>query len=660
VALSVPDPYSDARVTNAAIATTVPPAVGAFLEWLFTASGWHVSSREVPGEQVPVAPGHVCLLFRRFDSLGVDVTRPYVEALEARSIPHLLVGGRSFHDRDEVETMRTALVALEWPDDELAVFGALRGSLFALSDETLFRYREAGGRWHPFHRAGGLPDELRPVQEALECLRDLHLGRNHRPIAETVSRLLDAARAHAGFALRNAGEQALANVLQIAEMARQYELNGGISFRGFVEQLRDDAGATRAEEAPVVEEGSDGVRLMTVHRAKGLEFPVVVLCDITAPLTTARPSRYLDPSAGLCAVRLAGWSPTELLEHEDEELEREASEGIRVAYVAATRARDLLVVPALADKPYEGGWVSPLNAALYPPRAERGQPLAAEGCPAFGRDGVVTRDGPRPSDSVTPGRYVLGDNEAPSPASYEVVWWDPSVLDLERAQAPGIRGEGLIAKDAPPLIVEEGLARFRAWQSGRDAAIREAARPTRIVRTVRQRAADEVTRQVRSARTVDVVDAMSDVGEARPGGPRFGALVHAALAVTPLAQDRAGLDDLLAVHARLLGAEPDEVASARRLVRAALAHPLLARAAAADRLGRCRRELPVAFADGHEVCEGVVDLAFEEADGWTIVDFKTDRAGGPAETLYEHQVALYAEAVARATGRPVRAVVLRV
>ena len=75
---------------------------------------------------VPLRAGHVCLLFKRFVSFGSDVTRPYVAALEARRVPHVLVGGRSWHAREEVAALVTALSAIEWPDDDLSVFAALR------------------------------------------------------------------------------------------------------------------------------------------------------------------------------------------------------------------------------------------------------------------------------------------------------------------------------------------------------------------------------------------------------------------------------------------------------------------------------------------------------------------------------------------------------
>ena len=78
-----------------------------------------------------------------------------------------------------------------------------------------------------------------PIADALRLLQQLHAGRNYGRSPRRSHELLDATRAHVGFVLRPAGEQALANVLHVAELARQYEAGGGISFRGFVDELRD-------------------------------------------------------------------------------------------------------------------------------------------------------------------------------------------------------------------------------------------------------------------------------------------------------------------------------------------------------------------------------------------------------------------------------------
>ena len=175
--------------------------------------------------------------------------------------------------------------------------------------------------------------------------------------------LLEHVRAHAGFALRPSGQQVLANVLRVCDLARAYELTGGFSFRGFIDELNTQAEKTESAEAPVLEEASDGVRLMTVHTAKGLEFPVVILADMTANLHSAEPDRYVDAERGVCATRLLRHcSPRELLEHTAHEAARERAEGVRVCYVAASRARDILVIPAVGDGPQEG-WLGPLNKA---------------------------------------------------------------------------------------------------------------------------------------------------------------------------------------------------------------------------------------------------------------------------------------------------------
>ena len=697
IALPIPRPYGMRRVAASAIERSLPGAVGGFVEWLLNDSGWTVTEH---GEaRVPLSARHVCLLFRRFESFGSDVTRDYVEALEARGVPHLLVGGRTFHSREEVATLRSALSAVEWPDDQLSVFATLRGSLFAIEDQLLFEYHQRFRGMHPFH----IPTELRsshqrdealdrllPVVDALELLQELHRRRNDVPVTATIGRLLEATRAHAGFVMRPAGEQALANVLQIAELARRFEATGGLSFRGFVEHLRDEAAAGRAGEAPILEEGSDGVRIMTVHRSKGLEFPVVILADPTCKLHRTTAERFIDPERGLCALRLGGWQPLELLDHEKAEVERDREEGIRLAYVAATRARDLLVVPAVGDGPHQGGWTSPLHHALYPPIEHRRAPEPASGCPAFGRDSVLDRpDGdPARSDTVAPGLYRLeGDGpdggktatsrarviDFPPPADptttapeltpaerlrHPVVWWDPRTLRLDVDVHFGIRQEELLSKDAPEDVVEADLDTYRAWRRSRDLTVARAAEPSRVVETATERAEGG-----RARPHVDVIR-LPGVAD-RPSGMRFGSLVHAVLATVPFDGTVAPID-VARLHGRTLGATEDEITATAAVVTQTLAHGILRRAQAATQRGHCRREVPVAACDDDgTIVEGVVDLAFLEVDGdapgtWTVVDFKTDRELDLALDVYKRQVATYADLITKATGHPAVPLLIRV
>jgi ATP-dependent exoDNAse (exonuclease V) beta subunit len=672
VALPVPRPYGRyGTVTEFAIDASLPDAVGAFVDWLVRESGWKVTERG-QGSPVAIESRHVCILFRRFRRFRSDVTRDYVRALEVRGVPHVLVGGRSFHAREEVLAIRNALCAIEWPEDELRVFATLRGPLFALGDDALLAFRSELGRLHPLRRldAPALAPPLREVAEALDLLARLHLGRNRRPVAESITRLLAAVRGHAGIAIWPTGEQALANCLRTIDLARRFERGGAASFRAFVERLLAESERGEAEDAPVVEQGTEGVRIMTVHRAKGLEFPVVILADPTCRRARETPTRHVDPARGLFAEALCGCAPHDLLDAAEVERRRDEEEAVRLAYVAATRARDLLVVPVVGDAPCEG-WLDALHRAVYPEDAERRRSRPAPGCPAFGEDPVLDRP-PRARLAAPPVRPGL---HAARAGGGEVVWWDPGALALGREEEVGLRQRTILEADATGANAAEGEAAHARWQAGRAAALARGGEPSLRVAAVTALAAAQPPAAAGAegggAEAAEVaVEEVTPGRGARPGGVRFGSLVHAVLASVELGPGLAELGTGAAAAAasagRLLGATPEEVAAAEAAATAALAHPLLQRAARAAARGGLRRETPVALRleDG-SLAEGVVDLAFREPPGaprgagaWTVVDFKTDREVAARRAGYTRQVALYARAVARATGEPARAVLL--
>lgn len=667
VALPVPRPYGRRDVTQGALAESQPPAIAEFVKWLLSpACTWTVAGG---GGRRKIQASDVCVLFRRFLHFGGDITRDYVEALEGRGIPHLLVGGKTFHEREEVDAIRTALTAIEWPEDELSVYATLHGPLFAIGEEEILEYHALARVFHPYRVPKDLPDRLQPIAGALGTLRDLHAARNHRPVADTIGRLIAATRAHAGFILWRGGEQVLANVLHISDLARRYEMEGGLSFRGFVDMLHDASGRADSPEAPILEEGSEGVRLMTVHKAKGLEFPVVILADIGCKLSLEDASRYLDSSRGLCAIRIGGWSPLDLLEHNDEEAKRDEAEGVRLAYVAATRARDLLVVPAVGDGPYQKGWVRPLNRALYPPREQRQSPSPARGVPLFkGKDTVLPDarpDGQQPdAATVRPGAYQLVDPASQAP--YTVVWWDPLLLDARPEDPRGLRRDDLISKEAAPADVAADRARYEAWRAARRTASERGGVASLQVMTATELTRHEPPMALEAPKVV--VEDAAQPSVSRPSGRRFGTLVHALLAGLPLAASAAEVDALAALHAKLLSAPDEERAAAAAVAARLLQHPRMRAAREAEAAGRrVWREAPVVMRlDAAEpggpprLVDGQVDLAYETSAGWVVVDFKTDIEIASAQDAYRQQVALYAEAVSKATGQPATAVLLRV
>jgi ATP-dependent exoDNAse (exonuclease V) beta subunit len=214
--------------------------------------------------------------------------------------------------------------------------------------------------------------------------------------------------------------------------------------------------------------------------------------------------------------------------------------------------------------------------------------------------------------------------------------------------------------------VEAGLLEYKKWKLTRDETVSAGQAPTLRVETVGARAkgvpagASELPMfsGFEEAEHVAVVAMEQEAG--RPRGRRFGALVHGVLAAVPL---EAGIDVIAAaaeLQARILGADERETAAAARAVERVLAHEVLVPARAALARGVCRRETPIQFLDDDgTVIEGVVDLAYEEAGEWTVIDFKTDADPGTIPA-YRNQLGLYVKGLKRALGRPVRALLMQV
>jgi ATP-dependent helicase/nuclease subunit A len=478
--------------------------------------------------------------------------------------------------------------------------------------------------------------------------------------------LLHAVRAHAGIALWQNGEQALANCLRLIDKARYFE-RGASSFRAFVESVEADAERREVDEAPIVEEGTEGVRVMTVYKAKGLEFPVVILADPTYKTTRNVPSRHIDAARSLWLEPLCRATPIELREASDLEMKRDRAEAIRVAYVAVTRARDLLVMPTCGDQPI-GGWFEVLDPVLYPPENARRNSEPAPGCPAFGEESVLERGRkgkPPMAGSVRPGHHM------PVPDGAPVVWWDPAVLTLEVEELASLRHQRILEMDADGTAAAASQQNYSAWKAEREALLAKASELSLSVQTVTSLVRTEAARAAGAAAEahgssaqprVDIEMVERDERE-RPGGRRFGALVHALLASIELSANADAVQAAASVQGRIVGATEAEITAAVATIGRVLRHPVLRRAARSTGNGGLRRETPVLLRlDDGSLVEGIVDLAFRDDTpdfaGWTVVDFKTDREFEDSSNRHIAQVRVYSKAVAAATNSPTRGVLL--
>ena len=402
-------------------------AVARYLALLLSPEGPEVVADRAGGAPRRARGGDVAILFRRFTHLEA-----YRQALVRHGVPHRVVRGRGFYGAQEVMDLASLLALLADPRDAVSLAAVLRSPLVALSDASLFALAWTGGRrltWDvlraaaaegagqaPADSPGPGPEAGEPRMSAPAPLPEDERARLSRFLALFPSLrrerdrlgvrvLLEVALEETAFLTALAGtpygEQSLANVQKLLELAARWDSRGGGDVAGFARELLSLAESEPTEaQADVLDAGDPrAVQLLTIHRAKGLEWPVVVVPDLASKRPFQRGRVVFDRREGL-AVK--PWLPDELeptntgryLAVCAERARREVAESARTLYVALTRARDLLVLSGQSPKPVAGSWRQSLDALI----AERA-PLEAgtrdvfiEGLPSAVRPPVVVPD----------------------------------------------------------------------------------------------------------------------------------------------------------------------------------------------------------------------------------------------------------------------------
>ena len=321
------------------------------------------------GQTRPAKPSDVAILLRRLSNVHL-----YEQALESHGVPYRTASSVGFFTRQEALDLTNLLGWLVEPDDDIALVGALRSPLFMVDDESLLALRSAG---RDLLDALGDPPDTIPAdvrsfcRRAAEVLADL---RSYVPFAAPDS-LLERALALTGFeaawAPLQGGDQALGNIRKFVGLARTLEGHSLDEFVTYVRRRRDDMSA---REGQAVLDDSDAVRLLTIHGAKGLEFPIVFVPEAHLShrdMESYDPVRWrAEEGISLTMSRdiETGGSRRRpgfyayLMERDREE---EAAEHKRLFYVAATRAADMLYVSG-DDSNREGSWLASAMSALAP------------------------------------------------------------------------------------------------------------------------------------------------------------------------------------------------------------------------------------------------------------------------------------------------------
>jgi ATP-dependent helicase/nuclease subunit A len=320
--------------------------------------------RHADGQWIRVQPKHVAFLFRKLTEVHL-----YLEALRRRGIRYIVEGEKHFYATQEIVDAVNLLRVVSNPYDHIALVGLLRSPLGGLSDSEIYNlqraelldYRSIGGT------ASDSAIKLKPVRSLYEALYRLHLETRTLSVAEAVRRIFEIVPIRILAAQSFSGEQAVANIEKIRQQAAMIGRSGPATLKDVIAQLeRRVLDIEEESESALAEESADAVRILSIHKAKGLEFPVVVLPDATG---AGNPRRFeigvqYDWSAKLIGLRAGNHLNLPAVYLEEKRRLREEEEQKRLFYVAMTRAREHLMISSAPLKSDKGSFVAMLEQSL--------------------------------------------------------------------------------------------------------------------------------------------------------------------------------------------------------------------------------------------------------------------------------------------------------
>ncbi len=552
----------------------------------------------------PLQPGHIALIFRKLTHAQV-----YLDALRRYDIAYITDGEKHFYRRQEIIDLLNLLRVIDNPHDTIALVGILRSPLGGMADRELlalqqregldYRQREWLSAWN--HPQSGM------VRRLYERLAELHQLAPLRPVPDTIDLIFDRLPVLELAAASLHGEQAVANLRKIREMAEALADRPHLTLTGFVDLMM-----TRVSEQPdeaesaLAEESLDAVRVLTIHKAKGLEFPVVILPGLHQGSKSPRkgPSIHHDWSSRCYSLQMGGRSNLGAVLVDMKMAAREEAEQRRLLYVGMTRARDLLILSGgQTTKPGHDTVLSLLGEAIAD---EGGLSTADQICIGSSR---ITRVITPATVASRRRRQEHLSTIAPRPALGPI---------LIRRHARQVEWEE--RRTTPRQLTPSSLA------GGRPGAV--------LSRTATARDAD-------LSRLVGVCAhaVLEQWDFARPREEICTAIKQACRRY--VAQDNPQwmdnvTEDLMALFGSFLSSEPY-----KRLQRAMV-------------LGR---EVPFVMPLGEgQIMEGVIDLIYRLEDRIWIADYKTDDvAAEDVQTRadrYRSQAESYSRAVASALGLP--------
>jgi ATP-dependent helicase/nuclease subunit A len=553
---------------------------------------WLVTNRD-SDELRECRPGDITILLPARTSLAA-----LESALVARDVPYRAENSSVVYTTTEIRHVMLALRAADDSTDELSLIAALRSGLYGCSDVELFDWRSRGGSWSIWRPP---PDMLvdHPVAAAIAHVRSLAERATWWSPADLIAALVDERRLVDAVLDSPDARDVWRRIRYVVEQARAWSDAGGHGLRRYLAWARMQAAESRTADTILPEHDYDAVRIMTVHAAKGLEFPITVVTGLTTE-PGGRPAHSVVWHNGTWTI--ASKQGDEIYDDFkpiDEQMSD--AERRRLLYVACTRAIDHLVV-SLHRVPAKS------------PVAENRMPSAV----LLATTGAADVEAGAHELVANAGGFSL-QRVAPD----DLEWNDVVAWGAERERALRVAGRRLTVS---ATRLAEDLAEQLAWYDPGAAT-------------------DEGLRK-------DAVDLELPPWQRGRYGTAVGRAVHGTLQFCDLehGHDIDALADAQCAAEGIIGLE----ASVAALDRSALSAPAVRAAMSAEH----HRELFVAAPIGDRVLEGYVDLLVRTDDGYVIVDYKTDawRQGSDrAERIarYRRQLAAYAVALEHVIGEPI-------
>ena len=557
------------------------------------------------GEKVHAQPKDVAILLRKLTDI-----HDYLEPLRRQGIRYVVEGERHFYAAKEIIDAVNLLRVVENPHDRLALVGVLRSPLGAATDQQIYELHRQN--LLDCRAAAKLADKNFPPTLALlyAALARLHEETRALPIGAAVAHVFATLPVESLAACYFHGEQAVANLQKLAQQAELLGRGGLITLREAIRQLEKHVLDVKEEgESVLAEENVDAVRIMSIHKAKGLEFPIVVL----AGCQTGIEGRYstdaealFDWSTGLTGLQIGSISDLAGLYIAEKTRLRNAEEQKRLLYVAMTRARENLIVScAPSSRRSSGSFLSMLDSTL---------------------DGCIAGAGFSQAASLGHGTVAI-----------EVV--QESLTAPSRAKTKSTSAKKKLN-----------------WQSFVDVWARRAAAQERAQQSPLFLTPTSLKRQEEAS--TEAGDTLNGPIHRPTPALVVGDLAHRFLQNWPFAGDVKNLDrPLRDLITRTL---PVEFASSRREIEAELQNIFRAffRSKAYAELAGARilgREVPLLMPWQDQVMEGVIDVIYESNGLLYLADYKTDKIDQrhlhEGAARYQPQAAIYSQAVKHSLGR---------